>query len=104
MTRQLDGTILRGEEASRSSSPFRLLLVMCATVGSLAWSHAPAAADPVLCATVSYELFGGPKNYVVDNCWIPSGWETQMGTGPDQCMHEVVVRICEGTSVALPLP
>ncbi|HEX9775967.1 MAG TPA: hypothetical protein VGB83_10365 [Actinomycetota bacterium] len=78
---------------------------MLAPIVVLSGTASPSAADPVLCVTVYYHAFGGPREDVVDDCWVSSPWEPIVGTGPDDCYEaHPFLEVCEGTSVAIPMP
>ncbi len=80
---------------------------ICATVVGLVTTLGPTTAsqaDPVVCATLKYQLLGSPMQTAVDNCWVPSPWNTQAGHGPRCDGDPASLRLCTGASVAVPMP
>ncbi|HEX9776382.1 MAG TPA: hypothetical protein VGB83_12490 [Actinomycetota bacterium] len=60
-----------------------------------------ASAEPLVCLTVSYSLFGQPKEYVVeDECHVPTPWTT-MGAGPCGGVNPYA-KVCAEVAVAVP--
>lgn len=85
----------------RRKRPLRSLALMAAMVAGF-W--APASAQPVLCATVTYQILGGPQQPVVDDCWISSNWDPQGGLGPDCDGPNDILDVCYEVSISHPMP
>jgi hypothetical protein len=59
-------------------------------------------ADPLVCATVYFSLFGGPRTYVLNNqCAVPTPFPTSFGSGPG-CYTDSRIQICDSESFAAP--
>lgn len=79
----------------------RRLVVSVALLVGVAGSALPARANPLVCATVYYRLFGGPKEYVLNNqCYVPTSWPTLMSK--HECNLVWPVEVCYTVTVSSP--
>ncbi|HEX9774772.1 MAG TPA: hypothetical protein VGB83_04235 [Actinomycetota bacterium] len=93
------------DRASRGRPPrrARLVALLLAAAGVFA-APAPSSADPVLCATIYYNLLGGPREDLVDDCWVPSPWTPQAGVGHDCGSVVWALKVCYEIDVSFPMP
>lgn len=81
----------------------RLLMALAIAAG-LFGSSAGAAQQHTVCATLSYEVMGGPKQYVLNNeCYVPTTAIWSVGEG--QCaLDPSIVRVCFDVRVRITPP
>jgi hypothetical protein len=80
---------------------------LAATLLAAMVSPPPAQAAPVVCATVYFTINGGTPNYIVNNCYVPSPWPQQFGTGLEcNTVTEgaTIIKECDNESLAFPVP
>lgn len=91
----------RPQRGSRRA--LRRLVAGAALLGGVLGATVPARAGYVVCATVYYRAFGGPKQYVLNNqCYVPGSWAPLTGLGPDCTLDPSIVQVCHTITVSGP--
>lgn len=97
------GNLKRGTARARGKARAALVAVVM-LVGALMMGAGPAAADYVVCASLSYQFTGEEKEVLLeDECHMWSGWNPQHFVGPD-CDVYIHVRVCYDATVSHPMP
>lgn len=86
----------------RKSRRARLFFVGC--IAAIGWGAVSSAgADPLVCATLYYRVFGGPKQYVLNNeCYVSTPWPTVIGSGLRCTSVDSIVEVCREVKIAMP--
>ena len=89
--------------AKRKKLMTGLLVATALTATAPVASHA----DPVACVTLYYTINGSARNYIVNDCFVPSPWSAKAGDGPG-CTSYVgnpaTVYVCHDVSLSFPVP
>lgn len=95
-----------GSAGTRALRPRRLRRVAIAILvigGSLLGAAPRAGATPLVCVTVYYTTFGGPRHYLADDeCFVATGWPEFTGVGPQCGPVPALVNACIEVTVAGP--
>lgn len=91
-----------GRSTSALTARRMLGVLLVAAIGGL--TGGSASADPVVCATLSYRLLGGTRQYVLNNqCYVPSSWSPEETS--QQCVLDpALLQVCWRVVLSHPAP